>query len=197
MSALVGLLAGLASELDQQPARALRQELELPEVEALPLHEADELVVDPLEADRPVAHDLGYGVGGLVYVGVAEHQRRPGRRTVDEAKRRLEHGHAGSLRAYERARHVEPVLGQELVQVVARDPARDVGITLADQVAVAVADRAKAGVDLAAPAAFGDQPLELILARLSDPHPKPVVGEDLEVDDVLLGLARHDRVDAA
>ncbi len=46
---------------------------------------------------------------------------------------RFQHRHAGALAAHQRARHVEPVFGQELVQVVARHAARYPGELLANQ----------------------------------------------------------------
>ena len=111
--------------------------------------------------------------------------------------RGFEDADARALRADQRPGDVEAALGQQLVQVVARHPARDVGIRRADAVRVTVAQVAQAGVDLAAPAALGDDPLELLVARLADPHAQAVVGHDVELDHVVDGLSAHDRVGAA
>ena len=72
-------------------------------------------------ADR---HDVvGRGVG----VGEAEDRQRAHGRGLDEPDRGLQHRDARALGADERAGHVEPVLGQQLVEVVARDPAGELG----------------------------------------------------------------------
>ena len=65
-------------------------------------------------------------IGGRKRVRVAETDERPVLRAVDQRSLRLEHDRAGAFGADERARHVEAVLGQQLVEVVAGDPARDV-----------------------------------------------------------------------
>ena len=86
---------------------------------------------------RPIglySRTSGHVVGGVV--------RRPGSRAttsdaagglVDQVHRRLEDGDAGALGADERARDVEAVLGQQLVEVVAGDAARDLREARADQ----------------------------------------------------------------
>ena len=66
----------------------------------------------------------------------------------------LEHGDAGSLRAREGPRDVEAALGQQVVEVIAGDAARQVlGIAPADLVGIAVAQGLELGVDLALRAA--------------------------------------------
>ena len=95
-------------------------------------------------------------VAGRVDVGVAEHHEGPRRPGVDEPHGGLEHDDAGALGADERAGDVEAVLGQQLVEVVARHAPRDLGEAAADRVGVAVAQVAQARVDLAAAPAGGD-----------------------------------------
>ena len=167
--ACVALLARVGAELDQQPALAVGQQRRLALVLPLLHHVVDQPAVDPLEADRAVAEDLRHVVGRFEDVRVAEHQQRAGGGRVDEAHRRLQHGRQGALRADQGAGDVEALLGQQLVEVVAGDAARDVGVALADQLGVAVAQVAHRRVDLAAPAAGGDDPLELLLARSARP----------------------------
>ena len=126
-------------------------------------------VVHPTSsADRAETPGRRHVVGRLVDVGIAEDEPGPGRRAVHEARRWLRGRHARALGAHERAGDVEAVFGQELVQVVARDAAGDVGEPRADQSGVVVAQRAQPGVDLAAAAAGGDDPRELVVARRPD-----------------------------
>ena len=125
--------------------------------------------VDALEPIGLCVEHLGHVVGGVV--------RRPRSRaraasdaagmctswtvassTID----------AGALGADERARDVEAVLGQQLVEVVAGDAPRDVREALADQVGVAVAQVAQPRVDLAPAPALADDLLQLSVAGRAD-----------------------------
>ena len=93
-------------------------------------------------------------VGGGVDVRVPEHDQRAAGRARDELHLRLEDRDAGPLRADQRARDVEPVLGEQVVEVVAGDAPRDVRVALADEVArTDRGGRARRAVDLAAAAA--------------------------------------------
>ena len=141
--------------------------------------------------------NLGDVVGRVVDVGIAQHQQRARRGGVDQLERRLEHGHAGALAAHQRPADVKAPLGQQLVEVVARDPSRDVGIAAAHEVGVAVAQIAQRRVDLSPPPARGHDGLELLLARGPDPQAKAVVGEHLELVHVVGGATRHHRVHPA
>ena len=135
-------------------------------MDVLLLHVLDEDVVEPFQADRPGFEDLRDVVARAVDVGVAEHQQRPGPAGWGPGAAGLEDGDAGALRADERPGDVEAVLGQQVVEVVARDAAREVlGIAAADLVGVAVAQGLEPRVDLAPAAAVADDPLELLLAR--------------------------------
>ena len=96
----------------------------------------------PFEADRAVPRTSRHVVGGVVDVRIAEDEQRARRRAVDEPRRspRARATHV-AFGADQRARDVEAVLGQQLVEVVAGDAARDVREARADQVGVAVAQR--------------------------------------------------------
>src|SRR5690625_27384 len=136
-------------------------------------------------------------VAGGVDIGVAEDDEGALGGAVDQADGRLEDRDAGPLGPGEGAGDVKAIFGEELVEVVAGDAARDIGEALADQVGVAVADRPEPRIDLAAAAPLGDDRLELGLGGGADTHTEPVVGEDLELLDIVRGPAGHDRVDAA
>ena len=153
---------------------------------------------------RPVgwnSQDLGDVVARAVDVGIAEHQQRLDGRAVDQVQAGLQDRDAGPLGARQRPGDVEAVLGQQVVEVVARDPARQVlGVAAADLVGVAVAERLEPGVDLALASAPADDPLQLLLGRGADGHPRAVVEQDVQLVDLVggpPGPQAHQRVDAA
>ena len=90
----------------------------------------DEEVVDAFESDGLVRHDVGHVVGALVDVGIGDDQQHALGRTLDQAAGSFEHGDAGPFRSDQRAGYVEAVLRKQVVQVIAGDAARDVGIAL-------------------------------------------------------------------
>ena len=167
------------------------------------LHVADELVIDPFEADRLVRQDLGRVVAGRVDVGVAEHEQRARPGIRDQVDRRLEHGDQRSLAADQRARDVGAVLGQEIGQVVAGHAARNAREAQAQVLCAAIAQLLDLRVDLAPPSARANDRRQLLLAGAPDPHPETVVGENLQLVYVVgrpcpvPGERRHHRVDAA
>ncbi len=68
----LGLLRGVAAELDDQPAAALGQPVDRGQVEAAGAFVLDEAVVHALQGQRVVARDGGGEVGGLEDVAEAE-----------------------------------------------------------------------------------------------------------------------------
>ena len=188
----IGLLLVLPAELDDEPALPLGHQLDVLGMHADRLHVLDQDVVDALETGRLVLEHLQHVVGCLVLAVPAEHEQGAVLRAVDQVHGRLEHGHAGSLRAGERGGDVEPLLGKEIVEVVAGDPARDVRVPLANQIGVPVGQISQARVDV-----------RVAGRSLADGQPASVIQQHLELVDVLgqaraeTGELRHDRTDAA
>jgi hypothetical protein len=135
----VALLGALAAELDEEPALALRERGNVGGMHAPELHVPDQLLVYPLEADGFVLQDLRHVVACLVDARIAEHEKRARGRAVNEAHLRLQDGAKRPLAANDGAGDVEALLGQEVVEVVARDAARYLRVTIPDQISVAVA----------------------------------------------------------
>ena len=185
MRLLVGLVLRLAAELDEQEAVAVRQHREVLVVEADHLHVLEQHGVHALEAERLCIEHLADVVGRLVLVVVAEHEQGAVGRGMDEVDARFEHQRAGALGSGQRSGDVESPLRQEIVEVVAGDAAREVGVARADLVGVVVAQVAQARIDLAAPAAVGGDPLQLLVARFPDLQPGAVVEEEVELVDVV------------
>ena len=92
---------------------------------------------------------------------------------------------------------MEPVLRQELVEVVPGHTPRNLRIPRANQVGVSIAEPPQRAVYLRRAAAGRDDAVVLLVARPADAEPQPFVGQDFELLDVVDGLAAHDRMHAA
>jgi hypothetical protein len=79
-------------------------------------------------------------VGANVNVGPSDDQEHTSGRTGDEAAGGFEDGDTGAFRTYQRSRYVEAVFREQVVEVVSRDSAGDVGELAADVVSVTVGD---------------------------------------------------------
>ena len=116
----------------------------------------------------------------------------------NQAQLGFEDDGAGAFRPDERPGDVETVLGQQLVEVVARDPARDLRKPVADLTAridresIAAPRRSRRG---GRPAAMMD--VELCLRRRADGQLGAVVEQNPQLVDVVDGLAGEQRVRAA
>src|SRR6185312_14517368 len=117
---------------------------------------------------------------------------RPG----NEAQRGCEGESASALRADQSARDMEALLRQEVVEIVAGDAARDVGIAPPDLIAVAVAQGAERAIDLGAPAAAAHDEIERLVRGRADAQAQPVIGENLQLLDIVDGLAAEHGMDA-
>ena len=196
---LPGLLGGrlelVGAELRDQEAAAGREQVGRERV--LALDGAQQAVVEGFQADGSSGEDLGDVVARRGDVGVAEYQQHARLGAGDEAKQGLDDSDARALAAHQRPGDVEAVLGQQLVEPEARDPAGDVGEARADQVGRAIAQVEQTAVDLAAAATRADDGLQVLVGGGTDAQAQAVVGDDIEFVDVVDRLAAHDRVHAA
>ena len=197
MRPLGDLLAVRAAQLAQQPPAAVGKVAEVLHVEALGAHVAHQPLVDALQRDGPVLEHRRQVVGGLVDVRVAEHHQGAGGRAGDQVHRGLEHGDERALAADQGAGDVPAVLGQQLLQAVAGHAAGDPREAGADLASVALAQLPQPPVDLADPARPAGEAVPLLRRGWPDPQAGPVVGEDLQLGDVVGGPARHLRVHPA
>ncbi len=185
----VGFLLGVAGEDDHQPGVAVRQQPQRLGVHPPFALEPDEPVVQALELLRLVRRDARHGVGRAGDVRVSQHDQRLGRRRRHQAQLGVQDRDQGALAADQRPGHVEAVLGQQRVQVVPGHPSRDLRVTLPDLVGVGRRQLPQGPVDLRAPAAGGHDRGVLLVAGRAGPEPLAVIGEDLEPEDVVDGLA--------
>ena len=133
-------------------------------------------------------------VAGGRRVLVPEHEQRADRRAVHQLDRRLEDRDARALGPGQRRGDVEAALGQQLVEVVARDSPRDLRVALADAVAVALGER-RGAAERAARGSAGPV--------AADAQPLAAVGQHVELDHLVGGQRPgavelgHHRVHAA
>ncbi len=136
-------------------------------------------------------------VGGDEGVGEAERNQAAMLRARLQLAFRFQNGHAGAFAADQGAGHVEAVFRQQLIQVVAGDATRNVGEAGAHERRIGVAQAAQPRVDLAAPAAGGNDGGQLILRCGTDAHARAVVEQDVQRFDVVYRFAAHQGVHAA
>src|SRR5438094_5961280 len=130
-------------------------------------------------------------IGALEDVGIGYDQQNAFGRTFHQAALGFEHGDARALRTDQRPRYVKSALRQEIIQVVAGDSARNVGITLTNEIAVRGGNCFQPGIDLAAPSAQVNEAFQFVAGSGSDSHSAAIVGEDVEGLDVVIGTSRH------
>ena len=103
----------VATELGNQPAVALGQQLSFLMVQMLALDEIDEELVDALKADRPIRQRLGYAIRRTEDVREANDRHHALPRAGDEFHRRLQDGDAGPFGPDQRAGRIESILRQQ------------------------------------------------------------------------------------
>ena len=185
----------VGAELHQQHAAPGRQQIEIGR--ALRAQAIDHRALEAFEADRRELENLRHVVGGLERVGIAEPDERPVLRAVNQRHLGFEDDGARAFAADQGARDVKSVLGQQLVEVVAGDTARDPGKLRANAIRMPVAKRPQPRVDLAAAAALPHDGVELRVARRAHRQFGAVVEEDPQLLDVVDGLPGQQRVRAA
>ena len=191
------VLGRVAAKLDQEPGVALREELEAGHVLAGEAGVVDDLVVEPFDRDGAELLEPVRLVGRREDGGVSDQEQDAVLWAVNEAGLRAQDRNAGALGADEGAGDVEAVFGEQVVEVVAADAARDVRVVLANEAGVGVAEVAELGVDLALAAAGLDDGFEFALGGSADGHAGAVVEEDVEFFDVFAGFAAEDGVRTA
>jgi len=144
-----------------------------------------------------VRQDLRHVVARDVYVRIGQGQQHTRRRGRNQAAARGQHCDARAFRSHERLSYVKIGLGQQLVEVVAGDAARNPRVLLADLLSVAVSQVPKLCVDLTARAANPDGLCEFLLAGSPDAQLVPFVSNDFQLVDIVRRLACHYRMHAA
>ena len=135
----------------------------------LALDEVHEHVVDRFEPDGPVGEHVRHGVGRGEDVGKRDHDEDAFLRAWHKLERRAQNGDAGPLGADERTRHIEPILGQQLIEIlVSRHAARNFWKARPNEIGVSGAEVDKRLIDLAMTSTRGHDPVQFFVARAAD-----------------------------
>ena len=103
---------GLPAKLDQEPAFAFGQNLQITRVNVLDLHRLDRHIVNALEPDWSVfAHERNV-IASLINIRITEDQERACRRIDNQFERCLQNHNTGAFRADERTPNVKVLLRQ-------------------------------------------------------------------------------------
>ncbi len=132
-----------------------------------------------------------------VSIRKAERDQSPMLRAWLQLTRGLQNRNARTLRADQRARYMEAVLGQKLVEIVAGDTPRNIREAFPYQGGIAIAQPLQAGVDLPSAATLRQDRGKLRLAGLADRHAGSVVQQNVQRFDIVDRLAAHQRVHTA
>src|SRR6476646_8680663 len=130
-------------------------------MKALLLHVPDENVVHAFQANRSGLADFRDVVCRVIDVLVTKNQRGAFLGPVNETDLGGQNHHACAFRANQRFSNVEAALGQKLIETVAGDTARDVGIASAYEIGVLIAQGAQTRINFAATAAGVNDLLKL------------------------------------
>src|SRR5438094_3973857 len=105
--------------------------------------------------------------------------------TGDQFQFGFEHDRARTFCSDECARDVESSFRQQLIQVVAGDPSRNLRESRADKSSVVLLDCAQSAVNLAAAAALSNDLSQFRFARRAYRHLRAVVKQDSQLFDVV------------
>lgn len=177
---LVGTL-----ELRHQPTVSVRQLRDSAPGQMFEMLQVDQPVVHPFQRYRVVLQHDRHRIGGIVDIGIAEYGQRHRFRALYELDFGAQHRHQRGLAADEQFREIEAVLRQQGIEIVARHPARNIGIVLTDVRRVLITDLPQAVPQFRKP----------VLGIRADPTPQPVVGQDFQppyrIDHFPVSLCRR------
>ena len=176
------LVDRVATELDHQPGTGVRQQGQRLGVAPLLVLVPDQLGVQGFQLDRPVRVDGRYRVAGRRDVRVPQQRHRAPLRLGQQPQFGAQHGDARRLGADQGPRDVEPVVVQQFRQLVPGDAPRDVREPRPQLRVVPRPQVAQPPVDVGPPAAAREDRLDV--RRRTDPHPRAVVGQDLQAPHV-------------
>ena len=181
----------------KQKAATIGQQCNVVKREPFAAQEIDQQTIEPLKPDRLVTQNFGHGVCRDERIGKAKHHKLAVLRALYQPHRRLQHGDARGLGANQCPGHMEAVLWQQLVKVVAGDATRDVRKMLAHQGCGGIANTLQTAINRTRSAAFRDGRFQCVLAHRTQRHARAVVQQHIERFDIVDGLSAHQRVHAA
>src|SRR5579864_6211532 len=166
-------------------------------MKALLLHVPDENVVHAFKADRPGLASFRNVVRRVVDMLVTQTQRGAFLGPVHEPDLGSENHDACAFSAYQRFGNVEAALRKKLIEAIARDAARNVGIAGAYEFGISIAQGTQAQIDFSATTAGVHDLFELRVRGWTNAHTLAVIGKDVEFQNVVHRASCHDGVHAA
>src|SRR5699024_10097098 len=127
--------------------------------------------------------DRGCGVD----VVEADHEQHALWRRGNQTAADAENGNTGAFAADQRTSNMKALFGQQFVEIIARNAAWNLWVAGAHQIAIPIAHVPKTGINFSPPAALGDGRRKLVLAGRPDQKPQPVMGQDLQLLDIVGG----------
>ncbi len=115
---------------------------------------------------------------------IPDSNQRPMLRAGDQLDLGFEHRHASALGPHQRASHIES-LGQQVVEVVARDTARNLRKPGPYLIGILFADRAQRGVNLGRPPALAKDAIKIVTGRRANSHLRSVVQQNPQLFDIV------------
>ena len=188
---------GVPAELDHQPRSALGEQADVVQLEAALAQAADDLLVESFAGDRAGLEDDRDDIACGVDVREPEDQHHSRGRVLHQPGLRLQRDRARAFGPDQRAGDVEPVLRQQLVEVIAGHAAFDLREFRADQPCILVAQRLEPCIDFTLPATRGNDRLEFRIGGGAGPEPRAVRRDDFQRLDVFHRLAGHHGVRSA
>lgn len=134
-----------AAELADEPAFRFGDAGEktvVADVELLAFDELEQQIVEAFERDRFVRVDPRDGIAGFAHVCEREDQEAALVGILDQLDLGRKDDGAGTFGSHQRARDVELVFGEEFVERISRDAARNIRKSLADVGCIAIAQLA-------------------------------------------------------
>src|SRR5205807_7890545 len=147
---------------------------------ALLLHVVDQETVEALKSDGFVFKNLRHVIASFIDAGISENQKNSLGIAVDEPDLRFQNCDAGALAAYECTRNVEASVfaGQQMVEVISRNSARNARVSVLYQLGISVAERLELRIEGTFPATLCDLCVKLLFIHRPDRHLRAVVKKD-------------------
>src|SRR6185437_57530 len=130
-------------------------------------------------------------------IRIGNHQQNAVLRTVNEPCLRTQNESACALGSNQCPRDVKAVLWQQIVEIVTRNATRNMRKASANFVSVGVAQRSQALIDPGSTAAGLCDSFQLAVACGADGNSEAIVGEDVELFNILRGLSTQHRMRTA
>src|SRR5579885_526769 len=188
LRAQTGAVRRFGSQLDNEKRAAVGQKPHAGQ--SFGSREIRQMMVETFERFGAMPQDPRRLIRGRVNVLEAQHDQDYRPRAWNELQCRAQRDSAGALAADQRSRKMEPLLGEKLVEVVARDAARDAREVGSYRVADTIAKVCQRPYDFGLPSrSFAGGAYRLVIHRSGQPQSIAVVQDGIDGFHIINGLA--------